>query len=714
MSNADPPNAEVDLLSAPGPKAKPWSHVIVGMVGAIALGIAAAVLARYFTATRPIDLIPTTAALGDYLEQVLRENLVPAESIHRSPPVAREEAGCRWYYHEFQLDLPAQLSAEGLRALIVRDMSERQVRVSSDDPLEFALGPYPFATVHLRAKSAPVHPLAEPHAQESVAHAIPTVPEVPTAPEPAPTVLHAEVLAASRAVAQAALDTLALHGAPAASLPSLGDQAAGTPESPWVLTQVTLTDWQPPSIEALQSAMNAAVTPLGGSVVTTEYGLQVSHTGHAVVSITLPSMPSGEQPVAVAMLTPAATPESLPTTAPNAESTPSAQTPETPAPLATPPPPLEDLRDATLALGEAVRTALLAAGIESSQLHALPSEPQADAVTQWTRSHFQIRGGVPMPPSQVLAKIVEQVVRPGVEAAMDESAGQPEIVVRLQGREAVLVELAPRSEDANLAVPPDETLPPETMEGQKEGEAAAPTAPVEPAPPAATETPADPAAAGPPRVALIIDDGGYGREVTEAVLGMNPKLTLAILPFTPFGVDTAQRGAALGFEIMLHMPMEPFSKAVKFKGQLNVGMEPAEIARLTQEAIATVPGLVGINNHTGSKFTSDADSMRHFFAALAGQPYYFVDSVTSAKSQAYAIAKEAGIRTARRSVFLDDHADAAYIRKQFDLLRANAKRDGAAIGIGHFRPKTVEVLPSEIEKTIGEGITLVHASELVQ
>lgn len=693
------PENDADLLAAPGPKPRPWSHIIVGMIGATALGIAALLLAQYFTATRPIDLMPTTAALGDYLERVLRDNLVAPNAIHRSPAILREEAGCRWYYHEFQLDLPPQISAQGLRELLVKGMSERQARVSSEDPLEFAVGPYPFATVLMRGKDepTPAAPTMDAHAPE-VPHAVPGVPEVPSAPEPVDPAAQAAMRASAREVAAAALETLKTVGAPAESLPGLADHDVENATSPWILTQVTLTGWTPPSLESLLSAMNAAVTPLGGSAEVSADGIAVSHAGHVVVAVTLPTTPNAEQPVEVTALTPSEMPQALPSPEPAPEPAPVA--PAMPQGHEEQPTPREDLREESLALGAQVRAALIEAGIPEAHLVALPNEPQEDATTLWTTVHLQVRGGSPVPPAKVLTAVVEHVVRPGVEASIDESSGQAELLLRLGGHQVVLAELAPRAAEVSM-VPSYEDLPPETNVDTKEGEGAHPT----------TEPPAH---EGPPRMALIVDDGGYGKAATETVLGLDPKLTLAILPFTPFGEDTAQRGAALGFEIMLHMPMEPFSAAVKFKGQLNVGMGADEIARLTHEAIATVPGMVGINNHTGSKFTSDPASMQLFFDALAGQPYYFIDSVTSGNSQAYAIAKAAGLRTARRSVFLDDKADAAYIRKQFEILRARAKHHGTAIGICHFRPKTAEILAGELDKIHEDGIELVHASELVQ
>ena len=65
-------------------------------------------------------------------------------------------------------------------------------------------------------------------------------------------------------------------------------------------------------------------------------------------------------------------------------------------------------------------------------------------------------------------------------------------------------------------------------------------------------------------------------------------------------------------------------------------------------------------------------------------------------------------------MFLDNQKDHDYIRGQFQHLLDVAKEQGRAIAICHFRPDTAEVLGEVLPQLEGEGVTLVHASELVQ
>ena len=216
------------------------------------------------------------------------------------------------------------------------------------------------------------------------------------------------------------------------------------------------------------------------------------------------------------------------------------------------------------------------------------------------------------------------------------------------------------------------------------------------------------------QVAIIVDDGGYGGTITEELLSLDSALTLSILPNAPNSAETAQRAKELGFEVLLHMPMENSSANTAFPGQLSTGMAPEEIQKLTADALADVPGAVGVNNHTGSKFTSDPASMRAFLEVIKPLNLFFIDSRTISTTAAYGVAQEMDVPAAARDLFLDHESDKAYIRERFEQLIELCKTQGSAIGICHFRRNSVAVLREMLPRFAEEGITIVHVSELVE
>jgi polysaccharide deacetylase 2 family uncharacterized protein YibQ len=225
-----------------------------------------------------------------------------------------------------------------------------------------------------------------------------------------------------------------------------------------------------------------------------------------------------------------------------------------------------------------------------------------------------------------------------------------------------------------------------------------------------TAAPVAPLTAQPPRVAIILDDGGYGGPVTEAVLKLDPRLTLSILPGAPDAPETARRAVEAKFEVMLHLPMESPEDA----GWISRPTPREEMARLLDEALERVPGAVGVNNHMGSTFCTDEQALDRFFDAMKSRPLFFIDSRTTPETKIPEAARQAGVRLGERKVFLDNDGGDGEIRGQFDRLVQFALENGTAIGIGHFRPGTVDALGKLLPELEKRGISLVHASQVVQ
>jgi hypothetical protein len=123
---------------------------------------------------------------------------------------------------------------------------------------------------------------------------------------------------------------------------------------------------------------------------------------------------------------------------------------------------------------------------------------------------------------------------------------------------------------------------------------------------------------------------------------------------------------------------------------------------------------VGVNNHMGSRLTEDEEVMRLILTMLKERRLFFLDSYTSPRSVVSEVARELGIPTASRHVFLDHEPEGAdYVAAQMDRLVAVARRHGEAIGIGHPRPSTIAALQEHLPKLAEAGITVVPLSTLI-
>jgi hypothetical protein len=228
---------------------------------------------------------------------------------------------------------------------------------------------------------------------------------------------------------------------------------------------------------------------------------------------------------------------------------------------------------------------------------------------------------------------------------------------------------------------------------------------------AAIETPAAPQSApvAHPVIAICIDDLGEDIAGTDKAMALPKNVALSFLPFADTTPFLAAEAGRKGHEILAHVPMEAVGPIDPGPMALKVGA-PDNAARLAWN-IARVPGLVGINNHEGSKFTADAAALTPVVRAVAARHLFFFDSRTSADSKVVEIARDAGAPSAGRDIFLDDTPDESAVRKQLAALAALARKQGVAIAIGHPHDATLKVLAQWL--TQGHGVTLVPLSEAI-
>jgi polysaccharide deacetylase 2 family uncharacterized protein YibQ len=110
----------------------------------------------------------------------------------------------------------------------------------------------------------------------------------------------------------------------------------------------------------------------------------------------------------------------------------------------------------------------------------------------------------------------------------------------------------------------------------------------------------------------------------------------------------------------------------------------------------------------------DPEAMKILLRELKRRNLYFVDSLTTNRTAAPALAREMGIKCGRRKVFLDNYQDRSYIESQLQALTESARSKGGAIGVGHPYAITAAVLREQLPRLEQEGIRLVPASQLVR
>jgi len=216
------------------------------------------------------------------------------------------------------------------------------------------------------------------------------------------------------------------------------------------------------------------------------------------------------------------------------------------------------------------------------------------------------------------------------------------------------------------------------------------------------------------RAAIVIDDLGQDLEAAHQLLALRSPLTFSILPHLPHSEATAQEVHRAGREVMLHLPMQPETGVFPGQGAIRSGMSEAEVERIVDSDLLSVPFVAGVNNHMGSRATQDAALMAKVMRVLAARRLFFIDSRTTAASVALDAARRQGLPTFYRAVFLDDTRTVPYTLGQLREFRRVVSEEGVALAIGHPHPTTIEALEKFLPELERADIELVEASQVVR
>ncbi|WP_162906541.1 divergent polysaccharide deacetylase family protein [Algihabitans albus] len=219
-----------------------------------------------------------------------------------------------------------------------------------------------------------------------------------------------------------------------------------------------------------------------------------------------------------------------------------------------------------------------------------------------------------------------------------------------------------------------------------------------------------------PMIAVVIDDLGLKRSATRDTVALPGPLSLAFLAYAEDLDDQARLARAAGHELLLHQPMEPQGAQDPGPGALLTSLSAEEnVARLTV-ALDRLPQIVGINNHMGSRFTASPAALEPVLETLRQRGLLFLDSRTTAESVGASLARQMGVPSIGRDVFLDHKVGAGrpYVEQQLAEVEAIASETGAAVAIGHPHSGTLEALRAWLPELEARGFQLVSVSAVVR
>jgi len=216
-------------------------------------------------------------------------------------------------------------------------------------------------------------------------------------------------------------------------------------------------------------------------------------------------------------------------------------------------------------------------------------------------------------------------------------------------------------------------------------------------------------------IGLIIDDFGYRNDhVSNGFLQLPGKLTYAIIPGHDYSQLFSKKAYDAGYEIIVHLPMENIGKTYGEEEYVLMSyFQDEEIKNRINNAFDHLPESIGLNNHQGSRGTADSRVMTLLSGVIKEKKKFFIDSRTTNNSLAETTMRKYGVPTNKRDIFLDNELDEEKIKIQLLKLADTSEEKGIAIGIGHVKPQTLNVLAKEIPLLQEKGFRFEFVSNLV-
>lgn len=217
-------------------------------------------------------------------------------------------------------------------------------------------------------------------------------------------------------------------------------------------------------------------------------------------------------------------------------------------------------------------------------------------------------------------------------------------------------------------------------------------------------------------VAVVIDDFGYTLdEGVQNFLNLPFPITFAIIPGTQYAHEIARKASQAGFEVLIHLPMEPLHSKVENNGfTIFSRMSEKQMDRIVTLALGEIPEAIGINNHMGSRATADPVTMARLMQVLKRHHLFFLDSQTTRKSVAFRVAKESGIPALKLTTYLDNPGSSSTVEQKLRQVIEKSNGSKPAVVIGHARKETANLLGKELPFWAYHGVRFVGMKEMLE
>ena len=216
-------------------------------------------------------------------------------------------------------------------------------------------------------------------------------------------------------------------------------------------------------------------------------------------------------------------------------------------------------------------------------------------------------------------------------------------------------------------------------------------------------------AGGPPRVAVLVNGLAVpGAPDADVIKGLPPPVSVAYGAYGRGVQEWVDKARADGHEVLLAIPLEPNNYPAVDPGPhtLLTTLPTDENLKRLQWLMSRYTGYAGVTNHMGSKFVTAQAALRPVLEEMKRRGLIYFDDGSVEGSAAGEIARSLGVDYSIAQVQLDPGKMAASLA----ALEAEAKAQGAAIGVAKAEPSSVKQIAEWAGSLEDKGLVLVPVS----
>ncbi len=218
-----------------------------------------------------------------------------------------------------------------------------------------------------------------------------------------------------------------------------------------------------------------------------------------------------------------------------------------------------------------------------------------------------------------------------------------------------------------------------------------------------------------PKIAILLGGMGLNPKLTQRATRELPgDVTFAFAPYGDNLQEQVNKARTNGHEVLLQLPMEPMGFPANNPGPRTLLSDADDVANI--EALhwhmSRFAGYTGITNYMGGKLLNTPKALKPVMLELRKRGLIYLEDASTAVTISEDVATKANVPYRNSEIVIDGVPTPEGIATALELLEAEAKANGFAVGTGSGLEVTQEAVKEWAKELREKGIILVPVSAL--